>query len=561
MSVLDDTSLDDRARPVLDAAPFPPPTDESLHAALLLDDSPSPAMLEDAASWLDRIAELERAGLTGDEVVRVALRALGKVFKARPPSAAVLSSLFAKPGGLERARGLCDDLLGRDFAKLPYPLTAAAQMALIRLAEADALDDRYLPLLNWDNADEVFPAIARALPEAKREAFVLAHSTHDDTSPAFLLATLLATRSAVDTPALVAIREIHLAAARAALATIEDEGDRAEQAADLEKHAAAHAAPPAPPHRRPTDQARKSLAYLEQGRSAKRREAALGPLAEEVWASRAISVDAPELASEASWHAAGGVRQKEIAEAVTAAVGGTLDGLHDFAGNTIAVIFVGGLPYCLVPGGTVEMGFSPEEESAVRAAAEANAGCENHYELYESLLERPETMRPLTLVHVGPLLAQQEPRRPIAPAEVTALLETDAFRLPSEAEWEYLARGGVPREPTYAGPDVPDDEGWLPRVGGKGPELANDFGMWGFGFEPEVCADVWHRSHEGANVDGSPRRGVGPRVVRGGAGQLYPFQATGEWHLLLSAMRTNQKTWEFAQSLRMVIGVRIAKPS
>ncbi len=262
-----------------------------------------------------------------------------------------------------------------------------------------------------------------------------------------------------------------------------------------------------------------------------------------------------------AWLEAGSTRQKEIADAVAAAVGGDVDGFPDFAGNTIAVIMVGGLPYCVVPGGTVDMGFSPEEEAAVRAAAEVNAGCDNHYELYDSLLENPQALRPLTLVHVGPLLAQQEPRRPIPPAEVVALLATDPFRLPSEAEWEYLARGGVPRELTYFGPDVPDDKGWLPSVGSQGVKAANDFGMWGFGFEPEVCADVWHPTHEGAPLDGSPRRGVGPRVVRGGAAQLYPFQATGEWHLFLSAMRTNQKSWEFVQSMRMVIGLRIAKPS
>lgn len=558
MSILDDASLDERARPILDAAPFPSPTDESLRAALLLDDAPSPAMLEDFASWLDRARELEGAGFAPDEILRVGLRSLGGVFKVRGPSAGVLGHLFAIPEGVEVARAFCEELSARDITKLKYPILAAAQTALVRLGAGDALEERHLRLFNWDDIFDTLPAIVAALPPDKREAFVLAHSAHEDTGPAVLLGAMLATRGAVDTPALAAIREQHLAAARAAIAAIEDERDRAEEAARLEEDAAAHAAPPPAPVVRPTEQALSALAYLEKGRNAKKREGALGPLAEATWASRTISVEAPELKTTDAWAAAGAARQREIADAVAAAVSGTVEGIQSFGANDIAVIMVDGLPYCLVPGGTVEMGFSPEEEAAVRAAAELRAGCGNHYELYGSLLERPDSLRPLTVVEIGPLLAQQEPRFPVPPAQVTALLESSPFRLPSEAEWEYLARGGVAREPTYVGPEVPDDEGWLPRVGPEGPNLANDFGMWGFGFEPEVCADVWHRSHEGAALDGSPRRGVGPRVVRGGAGQLHPFQATGEWHLLLSAMRTNQKTWEFAQSVRMVIGIQIA---
>jgi formylglycine-generating enzyme required for sulfatase activity len=556
MSVLDDPSLDERARPILDAAPFPPPTDEALQGAMLLDDTPSPAMLEGFASWLDRITELERAGFGPEELLRVALRGLRGVFAMRAPPAAIFGRLFAIPGGEALGRALCDELSALDVNGLPYPVRAAAQTALVRLAAADALDARHLPLFDWEGALEVLPAIAAALPPAKREAFVIAHANCDDSTAAWVLEALLATRAAVDTPALAAIREAHLAAARAEAARIEDTSDRAEREERLAELAAAHAAPPSPPAARPTEHALRSLAYLEGQRAAKRREASLGPLAEEAWGSRAIPVDAPELATMAAWMGAGGARRRQVAEDVAAAVGGALDGLRAFGAHTIAVVMVRGLPFCLVPGGAVEMGLSPEEEAAVRAAAAAKAGCGNHYELYESLLEQAASLRPLTRVHVGPLLAQQEPRHPLPPAELTALLEREPFRLPSEAEWEHLARGGVAREPTYVGPEVPDDEGWLPSVGRAGVTRANAFGLWGFGFEPEVCADAWHPSHEGVARDGSPRRGAGPRVVRGGAGQLYPFQATGEWHLLLSAMRTHQGAWEFAQSARLVIGVR-----
>lgn len=561
MSILDDETLDERARPILDVASAPPPTDRALHAALLLDDDPSPAMLEDFAAWLDRVEALGRSGLAPDEVLRVALRALGGCFRAGAPPAQVLSRLLASPSGLAAARDLCDALLTRDLASLSFPMRAGAQAALERLAADDALELRHLALLHWDCVDTALPAVAAALPTAKREAFATACARRDDAPSSMMLAALLAARSAVDTPALVAMREELLVAARDAAARVDDEVDREEQTARIEEDAAAHAAPPFPPPRRPTERAREALACLERGRAARRREAALGPLAERCWTDRAVTVDAPELATMAAWEGAGEARQRQIAEAVAAAVRGEFWELRVFGANDIAVITVDGLNFCLVPGAEVSMGLSAAEEEAVRAAASARAGRPNHHELYTSLLDRLEVLRPVTKVRVGPLLAQQEPSRPAAPEELTAWLEGARFRLPSEAEWEHLARGGVEGEPTYVGPEVPDDDDWLPDVARQGVELANDFGLWGFGFEPEVCADAWHPSHEGAALDGAPRRGEGPRVVRGGAGQLYPFQATGEWHLLLSAMRTSQATWRYAQALRRVITLRIDAPT
>lgn len=560
MSILDETSLDDRARPIFDMAPAPP-TDRALQAALHLDDDPSPAMLEHFAAWLDRVEALAGAGLAPDEILRVSLRALVECFRSGAPPAQVLAHLLASPPGLAAARDLCDALLARDLAALSFPLRAGAQAALERLAADDALETRDLALLHWDHVDTALPAVAAALPTAKREAFVRACARRDDAPASMRLAALLAARAAVDSPALVAIREELLVAARDEAARLEDEDDRAEQIARLEEDAAAHAAPPVAPPRRPTERARQSLAYLERGRAARRREAALGPLAEVCWSERVVAVDAPELATMAAWGGAGDTRRRHIAEAVAAAVQGEFTELRSFGANRIAVITVDGLPFCLVPGGAVSMGFSEAEEHAVRAAASARAGGPNHHERYTSLLLRREVLRPVTQVRVGPLLAQQEPSRPVEPAEVTTWLEGARFRLPSEAEWEHLARGGAVGELTYVGPEVPDDDAWLPNVARQGLERANDFGLWGFGFEPEVCADVWHPSHEGAALDGAPRRGLGPRVVRGGAGQLYPFQGTGEWHLLLSAVRSSQATWRYAQAIRRVIGVQIDAPS
>lgn len=97
------------------------------------------------------------------------------------------------------------------------------------------------------------------------------------------------------------------------------------------------------------------------------------------------------------------------------------------------------------------------------------------------------------------------------------------YRLPSEAEWEYAARGGT-TEDYYAG-NV-DDIGWYAdnsgrkthAVGGKQP---NAFGLCDMaGNVWEWCQDVYHKDYDGAPTDGIPwvSGGVsGLRVLRGGS--------------------------------------------
>ncbi|MBI3857383.1 MAG: formylglycine-generating enzyme family protein, partial [Planctomycetes bacterium] len=84
------------------------------------------------------------------------------------------------------------------------------------------------------------------------------------------------------------------------------------------------------------------------------------------------------------------------------------------------------------------------------------------------------------------------------------------IRLPSEAEWEYVARAGTTTKYSF-GDDVKDLDahGWHrgnaagndPPVGAKKPNPWNLYDVHGYLWE--WCADVWHDTYEGAPKDGS----------------------------------------------------------
>ena len=104
-----------------------------------------------------------------------------------------------------------------------------------------------------------------------------------------------------------------------------------------------------------------------------------------------------------------------------------------------------------------------------------------------------------------------------------------SYRLPSEAEWEYAARGGVLLEGEgylYAGSDNLKQVGWYNEnsdgethdVGLKYP---NELGLYDLsGNVWEWCQDQWHDNYEGAPDDGAAweDRDTGTyRVLRGGS--------------------------------------------
>jgi len=96
------------------------------------------------------------------------------------------------------------------------------------------------------------------------------------------------------------------------------------------------------------------------------------------------------------------------------------------------------------------------------------------------------------------------------------------YRLPSEAEWEYVARGGTETPYWWGGkpdPEKANFDGKVGRTTAVGIYPANPWGLYDvLGNVYEWVADGWHGSYEGAPSEGMVWEGgeSSRRVVRGG---------------------------------------------
>ncbi len=204
-----------------------------------------------------------------------------------------------------------------------------------------------------------------------------------------------------------------------------------------------------------------------------------------------------------------------------------------------------------IPGGTLRRGLSGEEAETLRRSliVKGDEDAESGLDFLDSASE----LRPVAEVAIAPFLLADEPFTQLqlvailgasAPPElghmpdcvtlavaeqVSTLLDGHGLRLPSEAEWEYAYRAGT-RDPFPWGTELPGSP-WAPP---------NRFGFEGMGEFAELCADGWQSGHEGAPLDGSAWRPHGrPRVARGGAAEVWPWQDVAEWVTLLSAYRSS----------------------
>lgn len=101
------------------------------------------------------------------------------------------------------------------------------------------------------------------------------------------------------------------------------------------------------------------------------------------------------------------------------------------------------------------------------------------------------------------------------------------YRLPTEAEWEYAARGGKKtNDYKYVGSNNLDAAGWYNKNADNksnpvGQKKANELGMYDMnGNVWEWVQDCWHGNYAGAPTDGSAWTSSGKcniHVIRGGA--------------------------------------------
>lgn len=132
--------------------------------------------------------------------------------------------------------------------------------------------------------------------------------------------------------------------------------------------------------------------------------------------------------------------------------------------------------------------------------------------------------------------------------ELNGLKNMD-YRLPSEAEWEFAARGGnKSQEKNYSGADVAAEVAWyMDNSGGTthevGTKLANELGLYDMsGNVWEWCENNWYSYHDSSSVDTTRR------VCRGGS-----------WNMANDYCNIDQRTPFEHNERKSNIGLRLVR--
>ena len=135
-------------------------------------------------------------------------------------------------------------------------------------------------------------------------------------------------------------------------------------------------------------------------------------------------------------------------------------------------------------------------------------------------------------------------------------LTGERYRLPTDAEWEYAARGGQKSQAhLYVGSDDLDSVSWYDKNSGNrvhqvGQKQPNGLGLYDMsGNVWEWVEDCWNKKYPGPPTDGSAwkSRDCARHMLRGGAWTSYPRY-----------LRSSNRYWNLSAFLRDDVGFRLA---
>lgn len=214
-----------------------------------------------------------------------------------------------------------------------------------------------------------------------------------------------------------------------------------------------------------------------------------------------------------------------------------------------------------VPGGTFTMGCTEEQSSCdddekpVRQVQVSSFSI-GKYEVTQDLWE--------AVMGKNPSKFRNCPRCPVAHVgwdeakmflkELNALTG-ERYRLPTDAEWEYAARGGPKSQAhLYVGSDDLDSVAWYDKNSGDkvhrvGQKQPNGLGLYDMsGNVWEWVEDCWNKKYPGPPADGSAwkSRDCSRHMLRGGAWSSYPRY-----------LRSSNRYRELSSFLRYDVGFRL----